>query len=139
MSMKVKGRVAVDPSRGGRTRQSEAAACDVNLIVAQHRRGGVTAHTMQRVAEYGFVPAATFQDCMDQVRRAQEVFNALPSATREFFSNDPARFVDYVSKPENQAELQKHGLLVPREQPVPVLGSAENPIVTRSVEPAAPG
>lgn len=134
--MSMKSSKPTNPSAGGRARQESKAECDVNLIVAHHRRGGVSAHVMQRVAEYGFVPAATFQDCMMEVRKAQEVFNALPSATRTFFQNDPGRFVDYVAKPSQRAELLELGLLVEPAKPVPVLGSAENPIVTRQVETA---
>lgn len=125
------GRKAVDFSKGGRTRQSEKDACDVNLIVAQHRRGGVTAHLQQRVAAYGFVPASDFRSCMEEVRKAQEVFDALPARTRDYFSNDPARFVDFAAKPENVAELVKLGLLKeftpeePRIMKVEVVNPAE--------------
>lgn len=124
--MSMKSTRFTDPSVGGRTRQSEAAACDVNLIIAAHRRGAVTTHIQQRVGEYGFVPAATFQDCMNEVKKAEAVFAELPAATREFFSNDPARFVDYCSRPENQAELVKMKLAVPREKPPePVIQKVE--------------
>lgn len=133
--MSMKSTVRPDPSKGGRTRQSEKAACDVNLIVAQHRRGGVSSHVVNRVGEYGFVPALEFRVAMDEVRRAQELFAELPAQTRDFFRNDPARFVDHVSKPENRAELVKLGLLIEHEAPKPLLGSAENPIVTRSADP----
>lgn len=134
----MKSTVPTVPSRGGRTRQEQRDAADVNLIVAHHRRGGVSAHVMNRVAEYGFVPATDFQSCMNEIRKAQEVFAGLPAATRAYFSNDPGRFVDYVARPEHKAELLELGLIVEKEKPQPVLGSAENPIVTRSVEPAKP-
>lgn len=133
----MKGNVAADPYTGGRTRQSEKAACDVNLIVAQHRRGGVSAHVTARVAEYGFAPAMDFRECMEQVRNAQEVFELLPAATRAHFANDPGRFVEYCSDKERKDELIKLGLLVPKPKAEPVLGSAENPIVTRSVDEEA--
>lgn len=132
--MSMKSTTFADPSKGGRTRQEQKDQCDVNLIVKQHLRGGVSAHVMNRVAEYGFAPALTFQDCMNQVREAQEVFDALPSATRSFFANDPDRFVAYVSDPKRKAELLELGCLVEKPKAAPVLGSAENPIVTRSVD-----
>lgn len=117
-----------DPSRGGRTRQSEAAACDVNLIVKNFTRGQVPAHVTKKVASYGFVPATTYQECLNEVRKAEEVFMELPAATRAYFANDPSRFVNFTFRKENVDELIERGLLIKREDPPPVLGSAGNPI-----------
>lgn len=110
----MKSFVPTDPSVGGRTRQSEKDACDINVIVNQFQRGVIPAHVVNRVAEYGFVPAMNFQDCMNQVREAKETFAGLPSETREFFGNDPGRFVNYVATPEKLAELVKLGLVIPK-------------------------
>lgn len=117
MSMKSSSRT--DPSRGGRTRQSEAAACDVNLIVAAHRRGIVPAHVSSRVASYGFAPAETFRECMERVREAREVFDSLPSATRKFFHNDPGAFVEFAADPANVAKLVELNLAVPKPEAAP--------------------
>lgn len=133
--MSMRSTVRPDPSKGGRTRQSEKDSCDVNLIIANHRRGGVSAHVTQKVASYGFAPATTFQECLNEVRKAEETFAGLPAATRKFFANDPGRFVEYAADPKNVEKLVELGLAIPKEKPVPVLGSAENPIVTRSVDP----
>lgn len=110
----MKSFVPTDPSVGGRTRQSEKDACDINVVVNQFLRGVIPAHVVNRVADYGFVPAMTFQDCMNQVREAKETFAGLPAETRDFFGNDPGRFVNYVARPENLAELVKLGLVVPK-------------------------
>lgn len=120
--------------RGDRTKQSEKDACDVNLILKNHLRGGVTAHVQRGVAEYGFVPALDFRACMEQVRQAREVFESLPSETRAYFLNDPARFVDFTLTPGKVDELVANGLLVKKEVPAPPLGSVENPIHVASPE-----
>lgn len=131
--MSMRSSVPTDPSRGGRTRQSEKASCDVNLIVAAHRRGAIPQHVSQKVATYGFAPAVDFRSCMEEVRKAQEVFDALPAATRKHFHNDPAAFVDFACKPEAVDELVKQGLLrvdAPGEAPimrVEVVNPPENP------------
>lgn len=126
--MSMKGNVRPDPSKGGRTRQSEKDACDVNLIVAHHRRGGVSAHVMKKVGEYGYVPSTDFHENMLALRRAQELFEELPAVTRDFFQNDPGRFVNFVSTDANKAKLLELGLVMPKAKPEPVLGSSENPI-----------
>lgn len=113
--MSMKGNVSTDPSKGGRTRQSEAGACDVNVIVEQHRRGGVSSHVTRRVAEFGFVPASSFRECMEQVRQAEETFADLPAATRAFFQNDPEKFVTYVANKADKDKLIELGLVVPKE------------------------
>lgn len=126
----VKALVGAREGNEGRARQEQKDMTDVNKIVAAHRRGGVTTHLMNRVGEYKFVIPMDFRECMEQLRQAREVFDALPSSTRLFFANDPARFVEYVGDPKNVDELLKLGLAVPRERAMAALGSAENPIHT---------
>lgn len=135
--MSMKSSAPTDPSAGGRTRQSEKDACDVNLIVDRHKQGLVTTHVVQRVAEYGFAPALTFQECMDRVLAARDVFEQLPARTRDFFSNSPVRFVEFVSDPANKAKLVELELGVP--DPVAPLGSADNPIHTAPLAPGGSG
>lgn len=134
--MSLKATTFPNPSRGGRARQSEKDACDVNLIVAHHRRGGVSTHLVNKVASFGYVPSTSFLDNMLELRRVKELFMELPAATRKFFLNDPAHFVEYASNPENVKKLVELGLAVPRDKPFPPLGSAENPVYT--VTPAPP-
>lgn len=136
--MSMKSTVFPDPSSGGRTRQSEKDSCDVNLIVRMHARGGVSNHVVTRVAEYGFVPGRDFRECMQALKEAEELFLALPAETRRFFDESPAKFVDFVSDSRNREKLIELGLVMKKEPPAPVLGSAENPIVTRSVDAGTP-
>lgn len=135
--MSLKSTVFPDPSKGGRTRQSEASACDVNLIVAAHRRGAVSTHLVNRVASFGYVPGTDFMSSMLELRRVKQLFMELPSATRKFFHNEPANFVSFCADPANVKKLVELGLAVEKPKVSPVLGSAENPIHT--VSPVAPG
>lgn len=123
-----------DPSKGGRTRQEQQQQTDVNVIVAAHRRGGVTTHLINRVSQFAWVPSMDFRECMEHIRQARELFDELPSQTRKFFENDPRNFVEYASDPKNLDDLVKHGLAIPKPVASPVLGSAENPIHTTSAD-----
>lgn len=126
--MSMKGTVFPDPGLGGRTRQSEKAACDVNVIVKQHTRGVIPQHVTQRVAAYGFAPAQDFRECMERVREAREVFASLPSETRKYFANDPARFVEFTADPKNVEKLVELKLAVPKEAaPGPMRVEVVNP------------
>lgn len=120
--------VGAREGNAGRARQSERDMSDINLIVRQMRRGQVPSNVNQMVASYGFAPAVTFRECMEQLRKAREVFDALPAKTRDFFANDPARFVDFASKKENLDKLVELGLREPEKIVAPALGSAENPM-----------
>lgn len=112
----------------GRARQSEAHTADINVIVRQFRRGVVPAHINQMVGSYAFAPAMDFRSAMEELRKAREVFDALPAKTRDFFAHDPARFVDFAADPKNLEKLVELGLREPEKIVPPALGSAENPI-----------
>lgn len=125
--MSMRSTVPTQPGRGGRTRQEDKAACDVNNIIAMHKRGQVSPHVMRRVAEYGFVPALTFSECMQRVREARELFADLPSATRKYFNNDPGRFVEFAADPANVEKLIELDLAVPRPVAEPQKVEVVNP------------
>lgn len=102
---------SIDCPGPSRTQQSAAKDADINEIV---RRFGVTGElpAPREAAQYGdFSQVTDFQSAMEQLRRAQESFDELPAEVRESFGYDPARFVDWVSDPENVADARKRGLL----------------------------
>lgn len=136
--MSMKSTVFPDPSEGGRTRQEQKDQCDVNVIVAAHKRGAITSHVVNRVAQYGYAPSLDFRESMEQIRKAEEAFLLLPAQTRKHFHNSPAEFVEAMSDPKKKSELIEHGLLIPKPKAEPVLGSAENPMVTRPLDPKPP-
>lgn len=98
-----------------RTVQSEKDNSDINVIL---KRFGVTGHLPQaaRLPQYGdYTGIDDFHTAMNVVREAQEGFNALPSGLRRRFGNDPQAYLEFVSNPENEEELVKLGIAVPRE------------------------
>lgn len=136
--MSMKSTVFPDPSVGGRARQEQKDQCDVNIIVAAHKRGAITSHVVSRVAQYGYAPSLDFRESMEQIRKAEEAFMLLPAVTRKHFHNSPAEFVEAMADPKKKAELLEHGLLIPKPKPAPALGTAENPIVTRPLDENPP-
>lgn len=115
----------------GRTRQSEAKACDVNRIVAKYHKTGIIP-VSQRPALYADVSQmGDYRSALEQVQKADEAFMALPSKLRARFENDPAAFLDFCSDPGNRDEMRELGLLEPEGQPAPV----EEPVVEPAPEP----
>lgn len=104
-----------------RAQQQFKEECDINTIV---RRFGLTGELPKDVAmpESGdFTDVVDYKTAMDMIRKADEAFMQMPSAVRDRFQNDPQRFLEFSSDPNNYDEARKLGLLKPpREAPKPV-------------------
>lgn len=112
-------KVAFDPAEG-RTKQSMRDECNINLIMARYQRTGAVSHVNRRGAEYGFAPALDFRQAMELTRKAQAIFDELPSSLRKRFRNDPAQFLEFVQNPENAEEMRELGLMREVEKPTRV-------------------
>jgi len=103
-----------DPSLA---KQSFAEEVDINTIV---RRFNVTGELPQavRLPTYGdFTNVMDFKQAQNAIRAAEESFMAMPHEIRARFDNDPARFVDFCSDPENLPQAKKWGLAPPDTTP----------------------
>lgn len=116
--------VTRSPSKGtcctaeeGKTRQSEAALCDINLIVARLSRGEVA--TFREDGVYADVSdIGDFRESLEKVRRANEAFAALSPRIRNAFENDPGKFVDAFQSPDGTAKLRELGVIPELEETV---------------------
>lgn len=121
-----KRKVSISFPEKGRTKQSMAAECDINGIMAKYQKTGVVAHVAKHSGSYGFATSMDFSDAMNLVTHAQAMFNDLPSSLRNRFGGDPAAFLDFVQNPENEAEARELGLL-PADPSSPVNGGEADP------------
>jgi phage internal scaffolding protein len=101
--------VSIDVSGESRTKQSFAKECDINHIMAKYQKTGAITHFAKHSPQYGIADGQTFQDAMNLVCEAQEMFNELPSSIRSRFGNDPAAFLDFVNDEGNADEMIKLG------------------------------
>ncbi len=106
-----------DPSL---TRQEFKDDCDLEKILA---RFCSTPEGLEALANAQGYISGRFEDVsevvdyrtsLDLVKRADEAFNGLPAQIRTKFDNDPAKFLDFVDDPKNEAELRSMGLLNPK-------------------------
>jgi len=114
----------------GRAKQSMRDECDINRIMAKYQKSGVIAHVAKYAGRYGEATAMDFRECLDVVRRAEDMFADLPAKARRRFGNDPAEFLTFVSDPANIEEMRKLGLANearPEPQPIPVAAAAAQP------------
>lgn len=108
-----------------RTKQAFKDEADINTLV---RKFGVTATSQMRglrVPSYGDFGSEVFdfQSAMNAVVEAQRTFDALPAQVRKRFGHDPQAFMEFFNDPENRAEAEKMGLVVPpvvQEEPKPI-------------------
>ena len=103
--------VQIDAGGESRTKQSFKKECDINLIMAKYQKTGAITHFNKHQQNYGMADGQTFQDAMNLVCEAQEMFNDLPSSIRSRFGNDPAAFLDFVQNEENADEMARMGLI----------------------------
>lgn len=92
--------------------QSHAQECDINTIMKRYERTGVLEHRNRFEGSYGdFTNSPSdYQESMNAVLEAEEMFSSLPAKIRRRFHNDPGAFLEYVANPENQDEMIALGL-----------------------------
>lgn len=97
------------------THKSMAAECDINQIMLKWQKTGVIEHRNTFQGQYSdFTNTPTdYQEAMNQVLEADEMFSSLPSSVRKRFANDPANFLEFVGDPTNIPEMIKLGLATP--------------------------
>lgn len=105
------------------THQEFKDECDVNRIMAralQFREDPALAPGEAKYGDFSEFP----EDLLgmhEQVRSAQEAFDALPARVRERFGNSPYNLVEFVADEKNKAEAMELGLIdKPAPPPVPV-------------------
>ena len=52
----------------------------------------------------------SYHEAVNTVLEAKTTFDNIPSHIRQKFDNDPAKFLEFIADPENQAELVELGL-----------------------------
>lgn len=93
------------------TKQSEAAATDINLIMKRYEQTGLLPQAVREAVFTDVSQVGDFRTALEVIRVAQEGFMQLPAGVRSEFQNDPAAFVDFCSDPGNRARLVELGLV----------------------------
>lgn len=95
------------------TKQASRDECDINQIMRRYQKTGIVEHVNKYQGRYGdFLQVTDYQTALNQVQAANDAFMSLPSSVRSRFDNDPAKFLEFMENPLNQAEMIKLGLAV---------------------------
>ena len=91
----------------GLTKQSFKDSTDINKILHKAQRTGTISHINRYGAMYGDFEAFDFLEAQNQLAKAREIFDALPSELRAEFDQDPSQFFAYANDPANASRLEE--------------------------------
>lgn len=123
------------------TQQHFKEECDVINIIKRHDKNGIIEHVQRGQARYGdFSEVADYREALDLVRDAQNEFMTIPSDIRKKFENDPGKFYEFVSNPDNKEELKEMGFIEtpevgkPSSVPTQALSEAGEPSTAQEAQ-----
>lgn len=123
----ITGEISYPPSM---TKQEFVHQCDINNIIKEFSLTGQIHHLNAQAAQGRFMDLPDtfdFQEAIHEVQRAQEAFQALPSAIRNRFHGNPAEFLAFVQDPANADELIELGIRQRPPRPTPPTGADQVP------------
>ena len=109
------------------TRQADKQSCDVNHILKRYEKDGVLTHVRSDPGTYmdvASIGAEDYHSSLNKVISAAAAFDALPSAVREFYRNDPALFLQAVETGSLDPSLYKDLGITPHAEQKPPQGAS---------------
>lgn len=101
----------------GRTRQEFRAESDINNLMKRGESAIVPA--MRDAGVFADVSTiGSLHECLEKVRRANDVFAALPPGVRSAFDNRPELFTEAFDTPEGVAKLRELKVVAEPEEVV---------------------
>jgi phage internal scaffolding protein len=91
--------------------QAQAQLTEVKNLLEPARKQGLLDAVTRYEGVMDDIPAKTFEEAMNTVAQATQMFEAMPAHIRTRFNNDPKTFLEFTHNPENAQEMQKMGLL----------------------------
>jgi hypothetical protein len=111
------------------------ADCDINVVMRRCASGDTSLNQPITGVFADVSDIGDFSTCMSKMLDARRNFEALPSAIRKRFGNDPALLISFLSDSANDEEAIRLGLKVKHETPPPVkVEVVGNPIIEATAE-----
>ena len=95
------------------TEQCHKDSCDINNIIASSIANPMLLAdpAPDRKVFRDFSSGDNYLELQNQLCEAQSTFNELPADIRDYFKNDPAKVVDFVSDEDNALQAHEMGLI----------------------------
>lgn len=92
------------------TEQSHKKSCDINTILNRYKKTGIINHINNMQGKYEDYPSSIdFHLMQTKIAVAKSMFESIPSNIRAKFENDPGKFLDFASNPENREAMLEMG------------------------------
>jgi len=91
--------------KDGRTKQAFKDQTDINKLLKKAQRTGTLSHLEKFGGQYGDFSDFDFHEAQNQLARAREIFDALPSEIRREFGQNPTNFFEFANQPENVGRM----------------------------------
>ena len=104
---------AVSIQGDSRTEQSHKDDCDVNIIMARAMSGQAVDHFREHGGQYGDIDPVYYDEACLAIAQANTMFEELPAKVRNYFENDPAKFLKCAQDPNRVDEMRDLGLAEP--------------------------
>lgn len=115
----------------GVTKQEFKEECDINVIIARNKKTGELPRVYFKNPIYGdFSNIPSYENAFNMVKQADEDFMQLDARIRKRFDNDPVKFLNFVSDPNNVQEMIDLGIateIKKKEDKPPEVPPAEVP------------
>lgn len=102
-------------TKPSKTKQSFREECDINNILKKFAATGQINHLRDNPQYADFSTVEDYQHALSTVLLAQDQFAGLSAQVRDRFANDPNKFLQFMSDPQNATEMVKLGLAKKRE------------------------
>lgn len=102
------------------TKVALAEQLDVNNIIKKYNKTGILKNAENYEAIFGDFNETDFQESLNTIIKAEELFINVPSKIRAQFENSPGRFIDFATNPENLQQMRDWGLAHAEEESNPV-------------------
>lgn len=108
-----------DPSLAQQNFKDEV---DINYLLERFRVTGSMPSGVVLPSYGDFTGVSDYRSAMDAVNRARNAFLDLPANLRARFENDPQKYLEFATNPENLDEMRKLGLAVSAKPDVRGIG-----------------
>jgi phage internal scaffolding protein len=91
--------------------ESQRELTDVHALLEPAIKRGLLRHATKFTEEYDDIPAIDYQEALNTVAKADQMFAELPTKWKNRFNQDPNEFLKFVHDPANGNEMISMGMI----------------------------
>lgn len=104
----------------GRTKQAFRDQVNINKIIERNRKTGMLDFVTSKQPFYGDVSEiGSYQESLNVVMKAQELFAGMSASVRRRFQNDPLEMIEFLKDEKNREEAIELGIVAKPKEPEP--------------------